>query len=595
MRLRNYIKIMSTAALAVFLFIQTANADTLGQRITFFIDPQFDDQKDATLSATLKLISRHAYFYIGDDYWNKLAGDQRASALNSINDLASEFDNRIYPTERKHFGSEPLPGIDNDERITILLTPLIENAGGYYDTTNQYSRQLVPQSNQRELIYLNALALNQQRKVSSFLAHEFQHLISFNEKEITRDTSDDIWLNELRSEYALTLLGYNDNFNGSSLERRLLHLLNSPYDSLTEWKNLSPDYGQVAMFGEYLAERTSAKVITDTLKNNLPGIRSINESLKQNGFSTSFAEIYRDWLIANILNDNSKGIGFGFIKNELNSFRVKPSNILRNLGNDVIFEINDNVKDWAGGWYEVSDFMSGPGQDGSDILKIDITSSSITSFRISIIIFNNDGSVTARDFDPSSSANSFYLDGINTNFNKVIIMPFKKDRLSGFSSNETAISIHIDIKRIDEIPANSIAIDRPAAVMTDTDNSTADSVTENTQTNLPEFADGALLRAKGDAKVYVINGKWRRHIVSPRIFDFYPHLGFDKVIEVEPEIIADYKESRLIRYAEDEKVYEVSGTDAKRWLNITPEQFISQGYKWDQIFIINDLELGYYR
>ena len=138
------------------------------------------------------------------------------------------------------------------------------------------------------MVYLNITALGDQRKINAFLAHEFQHLISFNQKEILRNVADDTWLNELRSEYAVTLLGYNDNFASSDLEKRLQAFIESPSDSLTEWKNLPADYGQISLFGEYLAEHWSPQVIADTLKTSSVGMASINDALKQNGFSDSF-------------------------------------------------------------------------------------------------------------------------------------------------------------------------------------------------------------------------------------------------------------------------------------------------------------------
>jgi len=267
--------IILVALTGCFLFLSTASADTLGQQEIFFIDPGFSADKEAVISATLRKISEHAYFYIENKYWESLTQNETDDVLDQLSSLAKEFDTKIYPIETAFFGSEPNPGADNDPRITILFSPLIENAGGYYNTGNYYKKNTNPASNEREMFYINTSALDNMQKLFTFLTHEFQHLITFNQKELLRDSEDDTWLNEMRSEYATHLLGYNDVYKGSNMERRVSGFLSDPYDSLTEWHNLPPDYGNIALFGLYIAEKYSPDVISDTLQNDLAGIKSI--------------------------------------------------------------------------------------------------------------------------------------------------------------------------------------------------------------------------------------------------------------------------------------------------------------------------------
>src|SRR3989338_9318425 len=132
------IKFFVTPIFIFFIFTLGANADTLGQGQLFFISPQYDHESRVTVNATLRYVSDNAYFYVENDYWTSISEIVRSQTLSQIAALAQEFDSRIYPIETQFFGSEPNPGIDNDPRIMILLTPLVEKAGGYYDTTNQY-------------------------------------------------------------------------------------------------------------------------------------------------------------------------------------------------------------------------------------------------------------------------------------------------------------------------------------------------------------------------------------------------------------------------------------------------------------------------
>jgi hypothetical protein len=576
----------------IFLFLAVpASADTLGQNQSFFISPQYDAKSRAQVSTTLRNVSDSAYFYVEDGYWNSISPDTRSQVLNWIASLGREFDSRIYPIETQFFGSEPNPGIDNNPRITILLSPLIENAGGYFDTANGYPKSQVPNSNGREMIYINVIALSDQRKINAFLAHEFQHLISFNQKEKLRNVTDDTWLNELRSEYAVTLLGYNDNFAGSHLEKRSQAFIQNPSDSLTEWKNTPADYGQIGLFGEYLAEHWSLQVIADTLKTSLVGMASINDALKQNGFSDSFLDVFSQWTAANILNDASINPKFGYARNGLQTFHIAPNKTFINLGDNIALATSDMVKDWQGRWYDVSQFANG----GKSVLKINFSSPSVASFYVSYLVLKNDGSQVLSVFNPAISSSTLYVSGIGTDVKRVILMPIKRDKISGFTSDETVMLLALSVERTAAIPQEAVATPTPSP---STPTPTIDAV----NFPLPNIPNGSLIRADGDYKVYVVNGGWRRHIVNSKIFGFYPprlgeagpQFGFNKVKIISSSVLAQYRESDLIRYQAGTKVYSVDESGEKHWLDISAGQFSNSGRDWDSIFVVNLKELNFY-
>lgn len=593
------IKTASFSIFVFFVFAFNANADTLGQSQRFFISPQYDVQSRSVVNATLRQVSERAYFYVVDDYWNSVSELTRNQQLIQIESLAKEFNQRIYPTEVQFFGAEPNPGIDGDPRITILLAPLIENAGGYFDTANQYSRVEAPSSNQREIIYLNVNQLVNQSKIFAFLAHELQHLISFNQKENLRNVSDDTWLNELRSEYAPTLLGYNDTYESSYLQRRANALVENPSDSLTEWKNLPADYGQIGMFGEYIAEHWSSQVIADTLKNRSVGFGSLAESLASNGFSETFLDIFRNWLIAGFLNDTSTDIKFGYSKTELASIHVAPTKTINNLSENVVFATSDSIKDWQGKWYDISQLAIGQ----KNVLKVTFNSPSLTSFYISYLVFKPDGKYQVYAFNPTSVSDTLYIPGIGTDVSRVVLMPIKKDKFSGFSANELPVQLTFSLERASSGPPVMPILSptpTPNLVVTKSNLMNLEPKTYNPEktsglTGLkPSFPDGSLIRAQGDSKVYIIKGHWRRHIISPRVFSFYPGLGFNKVEEVEPYVLNQYQESGLIRYTGSRRIYDIDGSGRRRWLNMSGSRFTASGRAWDSIFEINLPELTFY-
>ena len=43
----------------------------------------------------------------------------------------------------------------------------------------------------------------------------------------------------------------------------------------------------------------------------------------------------------------------------------------------------------------------------------------------------------------------------------------------------------------------------------------------------------------------------------------------------------------------DYKVYEIKD-GKKHWLDISVEEFIERGYKWDEVYVVNEEELEWY-
>lgn len=98
-------------------FSLNAYSATLGENKIFHIDPAYDASQRKEISATLRKISNQLYFYIDNDWWEKLFFVDKEKANIALSDLADEFEKKIYPTLTLNFGSEWKPGIDGDERI----------------------------------------------------------------------------------------------------------------------------------------------------------------------------------------------------------------------------------------------------------------------------------------------------------------------------------------------------------------------------------------------------------------------------------------------------------------------------------------------
>lgn len=491
------------------------SADTLNDQRVFTVDSQYDSRGRSEMSATLQAMSDRAYFYVEDDYWQSLTSVQQTELAQLMATLGREFDQRIYPTETAFFGPEPSPGIDGDPRITFVLGALRSNVGGYYDSTHQYSRREVPSSNEREMLFLNAASFRDTRQLFPFIAHEFQHMISFNQKEKLRGVSDDIWLNELRSEYAPILLGYQIPYAGSSLERRVTSFLNQPSDSLTEWKNLLPDYGQIVLLGEYLAEHWSGRVVADTLTTSAISIPSIEEALARNGFRIPFSDVFVNWMAANFLNSSALGTVSRYTDPSLEDVRVRPTFLIPWLEDRDTALIALAVKDWEQRWYDIQGLTAG----SRAVLTITSQTALAVPLHIPYLVFRKDGSVGLENATIDAAHPTLYIRDVGTSISRVVLMPYTSERLEGFSSDEPQRQFTLELRRVN-------SKDVPTALVT------------------PEvfgLREGDFIRAEGDKDIFIINQYgYKRIVLSPEICRQYGHLGargcFDAVHVVAPSV-----------------------------------------------------------
>jgi len=574
--MRNYkLQIISLIILGGFFILPVnVQAAELGEQVNFYVDSNYDISNRNQLDAELKVIGNFIYFYVEKDYYNRLNITQKSLLKEELKDLADEFDQVIYPKERAVFGSEWSPGIDNDVRITVLVSELVSDAGGYFNTFDEYSRSQVSKSNEREMIYLNVLSIfNPKNK--SFLAHEFQHLISFYQKTKLYGLEEEVWLNEARSEYASTVCGYNDKYVDSYLANRVDTFLDEPSDSLTEWKNKVNDYGAASLFIHYLIDHYSEEILTRMVLNDQVGIASIDKALAELGYTETFSDIFADWSVANYLNDCQIGTEskYCYLNENLTYQRLHVDYTVSYSGfPNLIVSRSSSIKDWLPYWYR---FRQGTTQSTDrDTLKLEFAGSTNKGdFRVPYIVTDQNNQTTVKFISLEDQQGIAYIPNFTSLNKSVIMIPFNQYQKENFGANESSISF--------AFTASSVAY---SPIIEDEENN------EST-VNYPE---GSLLRVKNSYKVYIIKGNYKRWVQSAEIFNQYAHLHWEDIIDVDSSVLDQYIESWLIRADGDKKVYELNADGTKHWLNMTAEQFTLTGHLWDMVYITNTFERDSY-
>jgi immune inhibitor A len=245
--------------------------------------------------AQLRYVGEHAYWWIEDVF------DVSDAAIQST---AQVFEEKIYPTNRAFFGSEWSPGVDGDPRIHIFIGD-VPGVGGYFHSVNEYSRQINPYSNEKEMFYININAAYPGTDyLASILAHEHQHMIHWY-----NDTNEETWVNEGLSELAMDLNGYDTG-------GVVFSFYQSPDTQLNTWGDTPNDsiahYGSSSLFMRFFVDQFGEDVMREVVAHPDNGILGFDAVLRQLDPPQTFDGVFADWVAANYL--DSLGLETGGIE-----------------------------------------------------------------------------------------------------------------------------------------------------------------------------------------------------------------------------------------------------------------------------------------
>jgi hypothetical protein len=426
----SYIKQKLFFALILFSFLPVfASAQTAGSEVIFNVEPSYDYAGRQEVTAFLQQIGGNAFFYIESAYYKALTPDQKKMVSDAVNNLSQEFDSVIYPKLRDFYGSEQKPGIDGEEKITVLLINIGNDAAGYFNSADEYPKIQFPESNEREMVYINVNQITSPL-APDYLAHEFVHLITFNQKDKIRGVSEETWLNEMRAEYASALLGYENIYPGSLLQKRVSNFLENPSDSLTAWFNKKPDYGVIDLFAHYLTEHYGAKIMGDSLKSSLIGIPSINEALQKNGFEENFSLIFTRWTIALLVNDCSYGEQYCFLNPNLKNFRINPNLNFLPMSGESTLAVTNASYNWSGNWQKI---IGG----GKGILTLDFSGDPSVFFKVPYFLCDKTDKCQIQIMSLSNEQKGqIALPDFSSKYASLTFMPSIQSKISGFDGFE---------------------------------------------------------------------------------------------------------------------------------------------------------------
>lgn len=214
----------------------------------------------------------------------------------------AEFESRIWPRVMRLFPAADRIGLDGDRRITIFHTELDAGMAGYFSSSDAYPRAVHPFSNERSIIYMDGKkATLATEPYYGLLTHELQHALHHYV-----DPTEDTWINEGLSELAVYLLGYPT--------QSVQAYVADPNSQLNAWpddRNTGSNYGGALLFLQYLHEHYGGDAIIQALiADPLDGLAGVDSSLRRSGRGVPPLDVFRDWVVANLLGESGTAFGY---------------------------------------------------------------------------------------------------------------------------------------------------------------------------------------------------------------------------------------------------------------------------------------------
>jgi len=304
-------------------------AVTVGESKPFWVYNGADDPNERfdQVTATVRHVGQHAVIYVDEQ---APANGFTAADLQAI---GARFDQVIHPTVTGVFGAPS--DLDRNQKIAILFTPVVNRltprgsnsfVGGFF-----YGRDLLPElsfSNKAEVFYAlvpDPLGVHSDARtrqmvmgaVPSILAHEFQHMIHFNQRVLRADGSQDaLWMLEGLAQMAEELVARAYDLRAAPLEAELfrdgnrrrarLHLDRPDTVSLivSSGRGTLAERGAGFLFLLHLHQHEGADLLRRLTRSTRTGVQNVVAEVGR-----GWDDLIADWTSATYLDGTALGTG----------------------------------------------------------------------------------------------------------------------------------------------------------------------------------------------------------------------------------------------------------------------------------------------
>ena len=338
--------------------IVVKRADVIGDTDLFYTEIDQSDALAATCRKVVNADGKSLNIWVATNVWGNCS-KAHCVTQTMVDAVADRFlkageDNDIYNWVSGIYGEEwETSGypeiIGDDNNITILLLDIGEDnsedggIAGYFFAKDNFKQSEYSGSNERIMFYLDSVMLANPEdadfwspdlympsQIISTLAHEFQHMIHFYQKQIkyNLDVQTDTWIDEMCSmmaeDFTATKLqvdgprgiAYSDGTGNSTPEYIGFVDQYNYYNfiALTDWlsgtasneTNILNSYAIAYSFGSYLGRNFGGvELFKNIVDNDLTDEAALTYAMSQLGYDENLSTLIPKWGAANLLSDRT--------------------------------------------------------------------------------------------------------------------------------------------------------------------------------------------------------------------------------------------------------------------------------------------------
>lgn len=321
--LKNY----ASSARSASVPSETAISGKVGETKNIYVDNNTNISTFVQKSATLRAVGTYCYVWVVDDFYSLTAGENKVDSAIA-QEYADAFD-KMYPMITNVFGNE------SDEicyyskwrnmedysstgtKINIVVYDigndyaLSENqqcgiVGYFYakDYFYNYSENGVTSNNGKYFYIDSGYANSNFDTTISTLAHEFQHMVNYNQKKVSHNLTSGQWYNEMLSMLCEDMMQEHLGIKDEDSPKARTTVFNAYYyySGISEYnsKNQICSYATAFSFGSFIARNFGgAELVQKISKNSYVDNDSITDAVNSlNGTNYTYDDLFEKYLLA---------------------------------------------------------------------------------------------------------------------------------------------------------------------------------------------------------------------------------------------------------------------------------------------------------
>lgn len=321
--LKNY----ASSARSASVSSETAISGKVGETKEIYVDNNTDISTFVQKSATLRAVGTYCYVWVVDDFYSSTAGKNKVDSAIA-QEYADAFD-KMYPMITNVFGNESdeiyyYYGWCNMEnysstgtKINIVVYDigndysLSENqqcgiVGYFYakDYFYNYSEKGVTSNNGKYFYIDSGYANSNFDTTISTLAHEFQHMVNYNQKTVSHNLTSGQWYNEMLSMLCEDMMQKHLGIKDEDSPKARTKVFNAYYycSGISEYnsKNQICSYATAFSFGSFIARNFGgAELVQKISQNSYVDNDSITNAVNSlNGTEYTYDDLFEKYLLA---------------------------------------------------------------------------------------------------------------------------------------------------------------------------------------------------------------------------------------------------------------------------------------------------------